>query len=90
VTDWYRVTRYVAADEPHNDYGSAVAVGSVFPEARGPLYGAVDLDNGIALAGVDGAFFEFPRDAVVFIRSEPDALPFDPSGNGPIRPEVQF
>jgi hypothetical protein len=64
-----RVTRDVAASEPHNYLGRTAHTGEIFYTFHRPTYGAVDHWNGIALSEIDGEypFFEFPSDAVTAV-----------------------
>ena len=60
----YIVTRDVAKDEPNNCADRDVAAGEIFEAYDRSTWGAVDDENGIALTGPDGEFFEFPLNAV--------------------------
>lgn len=60
----YRVTRDVPKDEPYNWAHRDVKAGEIFEAFTGPTYGSCDEEHGIVLTGEQGAFFEFPLDAV--------------------------
>jgi hypothetical protein len=60
----YEVTRDVPAGEKHNHAGRDVHAGEVFDGFSGATWGSVDEDNGVALTGPAGEFFEFPVNAV--------------------------
>jgi hypothetical protein len=65
MTTLYRVTRPVAADEPHNFSNCAWEPGELLEEFDGCTYGSIDWDGGVALTTVNGdSYFEFPADAV--------------------------
>jgi hypothetical protein len=64
----YRVTRFVAKDEPDNWLGTDAQPGEVFAAASGCTYGAIK--NGIALEKPSGWFFEFPLDAVERVEAD--------------------
>jgi hypothetical protein len=65
-----RVTRDVAASEPHNHLGRDAKAGEIFYTFHQPTYGSVDDRHGIALSERNGEhpFFEFPLDAVTVTR----------------------
>lgn len=68
-----RVSRAVAATEPHNYLKRDVAVGEVFYRCIEPAYGVVDTRSGVALTeSPDGGypFFEFPADAITWDESD--------------------